>query len=177
MVHVNIEVKARCADPAQVRRVLRSQNAVFIGTDHQVDTYFNVSHGWLKLREGAIENFLIFYDREDEKGPKQSNVILFKPDPDSSIKEILVRSLGVLVVVDKRREIFFIDNVKFHVDAVKDLGNFVEIMAIDKDGAIGGDKLHEQCQRYLEMLKVPKEELVSVSYSDLLLDRDSRLKI
>lgn len=171
MGHVNIEIKARCANPEQNKSILRSQNADFKGTDHQVDTYFNVSFGRLKLREGKIENFLIFYDREDKEEPKQSNVILFKSNPNSSLKEILAKSLGISVVVDKQREIYFIDNVKFHIDTVKNLGTFMEIEASDKDGAIGKDKLLEQCQYYLELFHISKEDLISVSYSDLLLER------
>jgi len=76
-----------------------------------------------------------------------------------------------LVVVDKKREIYFIDNVKFHIDAVEDLGTFVEIEAIDNDNTIGKDKLLEQCQFFLDLFKIPQENLISVSYSDLLLQK------
>lgn len=171
MRHVNVEIKATCANHEQIRSILRSQNADFKGADHQVDTYFNVNSGRLKFREGKIENFLIFYDRKDKEGPKQSNVILFKSDPNSSLKEILVKSLGILVVVDKQREIYFIDNVRFHIDTVKNLGTFMEIEANDKDGTIGIDKLLEQCQHYLKLFHISEEDLISVSYSDLLLER------
>lgn len=87
------------------------------------------------------------------------------------MKEILSKALGVLVVIDKKREIYFIDNVKFHIDIVKDLGTFVEIEAIDNDGSIGKDKLLKQCQFYLDLFKISKEDLISVSYSDLLLEK------
>jgi adenylate cyclase, class 2 len=73
--------------------------------------------------------------------------------------------------VDKKREIYFIDNVKFHIDEVKGLGTFVEIEAIDKDGTIGKDKLQEQCQSFLELFKIPQTDLISVSYSDLLMQK------
>lgn len=36
-----------------------------------------------------------------------------------------------LVVVDKMREIYFIDNVKFYFDKVEGFGIFVEIEVID----------------------------------------------
>lgn len=93
--HINIEIKAKSADNNKIREILKSLNADFKGTDHQTDTYFNVNKGRLKLREGNIENHLIFYEREDKKGPKQSNVILYKSDPASSLKEILTNALGV----------------------------------------------------------------------------------
>ena len=104
MRHVNIEIKAICRDPDAVRRVLRAQGARFVGTDRQVDTYFRIDRGRLKLREGRIENCLIYYEREDVAGPKRADVTLFKTESGSGLKEILTRSLGVLTVVVKRRE-------------------------------------------------------------------------
>ena len=169
MPHLIIEIKAKCNDSQKVREILKSKNADFKGVDHQVDTYFKVNKGRLKLREGNIENSLIYYEREDKEGPKQSNVILFKSDSDSSLKEILIKSLGELVVIDKKREIYFIDNIKFHIDSVKGLGSFVEIEAIDT-GGISKDKLLKQCNEYLKLLSINTEDLLSNSYSDMLLD-------
>ncbi len=168
MSHINIEIKARCDNPEKIRDILKLNSADFKGMDHQIDTYFKVDFGRLKLREGNIENYLIFYDREDENGPKQSNVSLFKNSTDSSLKEILEKSLGILVVVDKKREIYFIENVKFHIDIVEKLGTFIEIEAIDEDGSVGKEKLLEQCNNYLNLFGISKEGLVPVSYGDLL---------
>ena len=125
------------------------------------------------MREGNIENFLVYYERSNQKGPKQSHVTLFKSNPKSTLKAILTKSLGVLVVVDKKREIYFIDNVKFHIDLVDNLGTFVEIEAIDFDGKIGKDKLHEQCSKYLKAMNIAGNDLLSVSYSDLLVQKQS----
>lgn len=171
MGHINVEIKAKCDEQDRIRGILQSRNADFKGTDHQIDTYFRTNHGRLKLREGNIENNLIYYERDDEKGPKQSNITLFKTEPGSRLKDMLAKSLGVLVVVDKRREIYFIDNVKFHIDVVKGLGTFVEIEAIDEQGTIGEDKLHQQCWEYLVLLGIRTEKLVSHSYSDMLLEK------
>lgn len=168
MSHLNVEIKARTTEPGKIREILKSNNADFIGVDHQVDTYLKVNSGRLKLREGNIENHLIYYERENTNGPKKSNVMLYKNNPDSNLKEMLIKSLGVLAVVDKQREIYFIDNVKFHLDSVSGLGPFVEIEAIDKDGSIGYDKLLEQCNYYLNLLPITKDDLVEISYSDLL---------
>ena len=102
-----IEIKARCENPDKIRKILIARNAKFIGKDHQIDTYFKVNRGRLKLREGKIENYLIHYDRENAKGPKKSSVLLFKTDPGSSLKSILTKALGVLIVVEKQREIYW----------------------------------------------------------------------
>lgn len=176
MTQLNVEIKAKSNNQNFVREVLKSLNAKFIGVDNQLDTYFNVNSGRLKLREGNIENSLVHYDREDKEGPKQSNVTFYKSADKTSLKEILTRSLGILVVVDKSREIYFIDNVKFHIDSVKDLGTFIEIEAIDPDRNIGKEKLFEQCNYYLDLFKIRSEDLISNSYSDLLLNKRSIFK-
>lgn len=164
-----IEIKARCANPHAIRTVLHSQHAECRGLEQQIDTYFKVNHGRLKLREGQIDNYLVYYEREDTIGPKRSDVTLFPLSAPSFLKEILTKALGILVVVEKQREIYFIENVKFHIDVVKHLGLFVEIEAIDPTGTLGRDVLLTQCQRFLELFNVPSDALVAVSYSDLLL--------
>lgn len=171
MTQLNIEIKAKSDNHDWVREVLKSYHAKFKGIDHQIDTYFRVNSGRLKLREGNIENSLVHYQREDKSGPKQSNVTFYKSQDKTSLKEILTKALGILVVVDKSREIYFIDNVKFHIDIVKDLGTFVEIEALDSGNTIGKEKLYEQCQYYLDQFKISSEDLISNSYSDLLLKK------
>jgi predicted adenylyl cyclase CyaB len=170
MGHLNVEIKAKCLDHNKVREILKSKSADFKGVDHQIDTYFKVNSGRLKLREGNIENYLIYYERENKDGPKESKVILFKNEPNSTLKNILVNANEILVVVDKKREIYFIENVKFHIDTVGDLGTFIEIEAIDKDGSIGKDRLQTQCRAYMELLSISENDLISSSYSDLILN-------
>ena len=156
-------------DPSQVRNYLLERKAVCKGIDHQTDTYFNVPNGRLKLREGNIENNLIYYQRPDQAGPKQSDFSLVPiPDP-ANLKEILTISLGVKVIVQKAREIYFLDNVKFHIDTFERLGNFVEIEASNKNADLSTGKLREQCNYYLRHFGIKEEDLVEKSYSDMLM--------
>lgn len=164
-----IEIKAKSDNSDKIRQILKDKSARFEGIDHQVDTYFNAPKGRLKLREGNIENHLIHYFRGNQAGPKKSEVLLYKTTPESSLKDILKTSLGILTVVDKKREIYFLENVKFHIDVVKNLGHFIEIEAIDTDGSISEEKLLKQCQFYIELFGIKNADLVEVSYSDLLL--------
>ena len=166
-----MEIKAGTANGDRIRQVLKDKGARFVGVDKQVDTYFNVVSGRLKLREGNIENALIYYRRENKSGPKKSEVILYKSKPDSTLKSLLEESLGILTVVDKKREIYFIENVKFHVDDVKGLGDFIEIEAIDKTGDTGQDKLLKQCNYYLKLFEISENDLISDSYSDMMLNK------
>ncbi len=166
-----IEIKARSKEHGKVRDMLKREDAEFRGTDHQVDTYFKVGSGRLKLREGDIENHLIYYAREDKRGPKQSDVMLTGTEPGSSLREMLAKALGILVVVDKKREIYFMGNVKFHLDTVEGLGEFVEIEAIDDKGDIGREKLLAQCSKYMKKFGIDEKDLVSGSYSDMLMEK------
>ena len=86
--------------------------------------------------------------------------------------EVLAAALGVTVVVEKHRHILWIDNVKFHVDAVAGLGSFIEIEASDRTGQIGRLGLLEQCQRYIGLLGIADTDLEPRSYSDLLVPTD-----
>lgn len=148
---------------------MRRMGADFKGTDHQRDTCFRCASGRLKLREGNIEQNLIHYRREDGTEPKDSLVTLFGAPAGSSLKALLTDALGVLAVVNKRREIYFIENVKFHVDDVEGLGTFMEIEAIDVDGNIGRQRLRERCEHYMKILDVRDEDLIWCSYSDMIL--------
>jgi len=144
--------------------------------DRQIDTYFRVSRGRLKLREGIIENALIYYERADQRSSKHCKAVLFKcPDP-KMMKKILTAVCSVLTVVDKRREIYFIGNVKFHIDRVKGLGNFFEIEAQGRSRKSGTAKLRAQCEFYQKALGIPKEDLIADSYSDRILKSARRGK-
>jgi adenylate cyclase, class 2 len=163
---INIEIKARCASPEQVRDLLRQREARFAGLDHQVDTYFRVAEGRLKLREGNIENALIYYRRPNQGGPKTSDVLLYPSSP--GLKELLVAALGVSVAVEKQREIYYLENVKIHIDRVQGLGVFVEIEAAGDERADRG-VLMAQCRELMQTFGIREEDLVAESYSDLLL--------
>lgn len=164
----NIEIKARYTDLGRIRVLLQERNARFVGEDRQVDVYFNVPQGRLKLRQGHIENALIYYARPDREGPKQSDVVLYPAPEAGALRAVLAEALGVRVVVNKRREIYFIDNVKFHLDRVDGLGTFVEVEAIDADGTRSPEKLHSQCEAYMQLFGLGADDLLAGSYSDLL---------
>ncbi len=168
---INSEIKVQVKDLTLFRERLNQLGADFKGTDHQKDTYFKVSQGRLKLREGNIENALIFYDRDDDSFPKKSRIILVRSST-PELREILFRSLEILVVVEKQREIYFIDNVKFHLDVVPKLGKFVEIEVMGGPEA-DLEELNTTLKHYVELLKLPTDKQVKFSYSDLLLMLDS----
>lgn len=166
---INFEFKARLKNDARVRAALRDLRARYIGTDHQVDTYFRVPVGRLKIREGRIENALIFYRRSNERRARQSKIEIMMLSRRNSIREILTAALGVLVVVDKRREIYFVGNVKIHLDRVRGLGKFAEVEAISREGSLV--KIRNQARKFQKLFGITASDIVPQSYSDLILGK------
>lgn len=166
----NFEFKAKVDEFESFETKLLTLNPVFQGLDHQIDTYFNVQHGRLKLREGNIENSLINYDRKNVSGSKESQIILYQHTPDDALKAILTRQLGIKIIVDKKRKIYYLNNVKFHFDLVQDLGTFIEVEAIDDKNEFTLEELKEQCDSYFDFFELTQENLIDKSYSDLILE-------
>lgn len=172
MKHINIEIKAKCFHPKKVEAFLVSASALFKGTDLQKDTYFNVPNGRLKLRQGNIENNLIFYNRNNQKGPKQSDFYLLPVANAREMETLLTGALGVKVIVEKKRNIYFLGNIKIHIDEVPQLGCFVEIEASNLlDSSLTIAQLHKQCADLMQHFEIKEEDLVENSYSDMLLSK------
>lgn len=169
MSYLNVEIKAKCSDASFIRNYLLSNHAEYKGVDEQTDTYFNTPNGRLKIREGNIENNLIFYERTNQSGPKNSRFQLVKVEDATGLKDVLTRSMGLKIIVKKRREIYYIKNVKFHLDEVPGLGSFVEIEAGNILADLEPAQLKEQCDFYVKEFGIRDEDLVEVSYSDMLL--------
>ncbi|MBA2562033.1 MAG: class IV adenylate cyclase [Chitinophagaceae bacterium] len=165
---LNFEFKAKAIELDTLEKKFLKLHPKFIGEDNQTDTYFNVAKGRLKLREGNIENALIWYERENTAAAKQSDVLLYQHKPDKTLKDILIKVHGIKVIVQKKRRIYFIGNVKFHFDTIAELGTFIEVEAIDKDGTLGIEKLKEQADNYAAFFNVKASDYIALSYSDML---------
>jgi adenylate cyclase, class 2 len=172
MTFINIEIKARTANADKIRQYLLNRGADFKGIDHQTDTYFNVPNGRLKLRQGNIETNLIWYQRNNQPGPKQSDFLLTPVADTNTLKHTLTNALGIKVAVVKKREIYFIGNVKFHIDELEGLGTFVEIEASNKTEDLPVEKLQEQCEYYRKAFEIQDKDLLQYSYSDMLLGKE-----
>lgn len=166
---VSYEFKARLRNEEHIRAVLKALRARFVGVDHQVDTYFRVPHGRLKVREGRIENALIFYERANSPRARLSRISLLPLPPMNRMRAVLAGALGVLAVVDKRREIYFVGNVKVHLDRLRGLGRFVEVEAISRSGKTA--RVRGQARKVQQLFEVADSDIVAESYSDLVLRR------
>jgi predicted adenylyl cyclase CyaB len=165
------EYKARSKYNVELEQKLQALRPIFKGEDFQTDTYFNISSGRLKLREGNIENALIHYYRKNIAGARQSNVLLYQHEPDANLKHVLSEALGIKIIVEKKRRIWFVKNVKIHFDTVSLLGEFVEVEAIDMDGNTSLEQLKKQCFEFARFFEIDEKDYVAASYSDLLLEK------
>ncbi len=172
-MHLNIEIKARSGNASFVRNYLQQQGAEYKGTDQQTDTYFNTTSGRLKLRQGNIENNLIWYNRANQEGPKSSTFRLYPAGDGVSLLAMLTGALGIKVVVKKSREIYYINNVKFHIDTVEGLGSFVEIEAGNILAPLTAAELEAQCRFYMQAFRIEEKDLLKHSYSDMLMANGS----
>jgi adenylate cyclase, class 2 len=127
----NIELKARLADYAAAHRVASAIATKRLGTQHQIDTYFDCRHGRLKLRQiDGLRAELVWYTRADQEGPRASDYQLVPLQNPETLKGALAAALGIRTVVEKRREIFLYHNVRIHLDDVTGLGHFLEFEAV-----------------------------------------------
>ena len=168
--HAMVELKARVDDMATVRNKLIRFGAEQIGTFHQVDTYYKVPKGRLKLREveGKTDAELIYYERENVAKPKRSSVFILKIPQPKTFKQILERIMKIKSVVDKIREIYFHEGIQIHLDTVKGLGSFIEFERITSRDSGQQKKDLSKLEKLREQLNISPQLLESLSYSDLI---------
>lgn len=170
----NIELKARLADLGKARVVAERLATAHLGVERQRDTYFSCQSGRLKLREiEGREAQLISYDRPDRAGSKASDYRLLEirdAETTMALREMLAASLGTLVVVDKKREIFLYQNVRIHLDEVDGLGTFLEFEAVVTE-AIDDAAARAQVDWLRQQFRIDAVDLLSCSYSDMLMGK------
>jgi adenylate cyclase class 2 len=171
MAHVNVELKARDADPAATAARCRALGAKDHGVLLQRDTYFARSRGRLKLRDqGEDGSELIAYRRPDRSEPEESSYVIAPVAAPAELVQALDAALGTTVVVVKRRRLFIWENVRIHLDEVEELGTFVELEAVVGSGSDDLATARAQVARLRTELAIEKDALVAVGYADLLVD-------
>ena len=134
---------------------------------HQIDTYFNVPEGRLKLREEGLDfASLIYYHRSDMAESCYSDYHICQIQDLDSFKLILSNALGTKVIVEKIRDLWRFGNTRIHLDHVSGLGDFIELETVLRNQTEASAWLEHN--HIKETLKIVEETLVPVSYSDLL---------
>lgn len=133
----------------------------------QEDTYFQVPHGRLKLREfpdGSSE--LIAYERPNQQGQRWSNYRRITITTATDLKHALADTLGVACVVKKKRHLFLMPGARIHIDQVEGLGSFLEFEVTTEDASLAPHLMSQ----LRESFNVADVETIAGSYADLLLN-------
>lgn len=170
----NIEIKARCENLARARTVADKCKTKYLGHLHQIDTYFPTLQGRLKLREITSDSeppraVLIPYSKSYEKAPTKSDYQLLEAKDPKAVKELFSKLLGTDFVVEKQREVFLIDNVRVHLDDVKDLGTFLEFEAVfEIDTEENRQHERRKVEELMQTFEIKVGDLVTDGYLTLL---------
>jgi predicted adenylyl cyclase CyaB len=164
----NVEIKTRVADLAVVRALALRAGARPHAIEEQTDRYYTVDGAHrVKLRtiaSGRAE--LVDYRRCEATGVRASEYTV-TPVRDEAAGLCLVPKGKPLVVVRKRREVLLWDNVRIHLDAVDELGTFVELEAVVDDRHDEAE-CHRQVATLMPALGLDEAELIRASYAELL---------
>jgi predicted adenylyl cyclase CyaB len=166
----NIEIKSPLLDRAFVESTLERLGASREWELHQRDTFFEVSAGWLKIREQEdcpVE--LISYRRStDDSGPRASDYDVEPLRDAETWKRLLGRVLERRGVVDKRRTLWLLRHTRIHLDRVAELGDFLELETVVR--GITPQEAAAETDEIIESLNLDRSGFLSVPYLELMLE-------
>ena len=169
----NIEVKYAINNPELIAQRLTSTPQVQVEFRHyQKDIYFDVPEGRMKIRlEERKQPCLIRYYRPDQATARISDYTLNFLDDFSASYEDLKMIYGVLVEVEKIRELHLYKNVRIHLDNVTDLGWFLEFESV-----ISEDYDYDASRKNLQEIQMILGDLLGEvqpsGYMNLLLEKE-----
>jgi predicted adenylyl cyclase CyaB len=160
----NLEIKLRATRLAKVERVAKGiGTCIFDG--RQVDTYFHIRLGRLKLRETAGGSELIFYRRPDKRSARLCDYMTIRINDPRKLKSFLSDLLGVEQVVKKYRTVYLHRTARIQLDRVQKLGTFIEF-EIPSSGK--RQRARSLMRSLLRKFQLESEPPISGSYADLL---------
>ena len=164
----NVEIKARIASiEAMTPEVaaLADQGPIELEQD---DTFFACERGRLKLRAFSdAEGQLIFYQRPDQTGPKESFFVLSPTTSPDSLRETLALAFGAAGRVRKHRTLYLVGRTRVHLDRVERLGDFLELEVVLRPGETAEAGVKE-ARSLMVALGIADGQLIDGAYVDLL---------
>jgi len=166
----NLEIKCRLDNFKIVRkRILEIKRFAFLN-EIQVDVYYKIKKGRLKLRIiNSERGSLIFYERKEKTSKRISNYLISETESFKELDAILRRQFEVLGIVHKKRDIYLENNIRIHLDSVKGLGKFLEIEVVYESLI----KAKKQMEQLIVALGLDEKDFIKASYSDLLINKNN----
>ncbi len=123
-----LSARVKCSDTVNVRRRLLEIGAEPIGAYREVDTYFSVPRGWLKLTVvNGMKGRLVYCEREVADGLREVTMIIADVEKPGELAAVLRAALGIERVEDRVREVYRFGEVRIYVDRIKGRGEFLEL--------------------------------------------------
>jgi len=164
----NIEIKARVHHPARLREKVEAISETAGERIPQEDIFFNSPKGRLKLRILDVDQGqLIYYERPDSTGPKQSDYFISFTGEPGTLTDVLTRTYGVRGVVRKERWLYWVGNTRIHLDQVEGLGSFLEFEVMLSDGQ-SVQQGQDIVAGLMARLDISGSDLIDAAYIDLL---------
>jgi adenylate cyclase class 2 len=132
---LEIEIKAYCDNPSEIRERLDKIGADYIETRKEEDIYFNhPARDFGKTDEALRLRFVNGKCRVTYKGPKVSSETKARIEHETGIEDIevfsrILDSLGFTRngEIKKVRELYVLKDMEITLDSIEGLGDFVEI--------------------------------------------------
>lgn len=161
---VNLELKAKYPNIKRAEAIACEFTQLQGETIGQVDTYFLVPHGRLKLREIEGQGSeLIWYDRDESEMERISHYERCPVHDTAVLRTLLERAFGVDVTVRKKRTVYVWNNCRIHIDMVDTLGPFVEFEVLNGTD----DDAQERMKFLVREFGITELDIVNCSYADL----------
>ncbi len=166
---MEVEIKARIDNPAEIEKRLKKLGAIFQGEEEEVDIYFShpsrdfkVTDEALRIRNGKI---LTYKGPKVDSDTKSREEIEVEVDSGERMEALLIR-LGFRPVakVTKIRRKYLVGDVHVSLDHLAELGDFVEIECIGE--------YEKSRHKVLQMARVlGLSRFIRESYLELLLKK------
>lgn len=165
----NIEIKAKVDSLVDLEKKVASlatEGPIEIAQD---DTFFRCDTGRLKLRAfSATAGELIFYQRSNQQGPKESFYVTTPSADPASLRQVLSLAYGEVGRVIKARTLYLVGRTRVHLDRVQGLGDFMELEVVLQDHE-APEAGAQEAHALMAQLGVRPCDLIEGAYVDLFL--------
>ncbi len=170
---LEVEIKSPCADPDAMRKMLSALGTGQTEARVDRDRYFNhpsrdfaETDEAVRIRSIGDRHYLTY------KGPKLSAKTKSRVEEEVSIadaetgrKILTALSFTEVLLVEKKREVYKLNEIEICLDTIEGLGSFVELEIMTDDQQKGEEKLFALAGQ------LGLKEFVNISYLEMLLEK------